>query len=523
MNCLENVKIKTALLSVTDKSGLQEFARQLHGLGVDLIATGGTFKKIREAKIPVKKIEDVANFPEMLDGRVKTLHPKIHAGILADREKEKHMATLKEHNITPIDLVVVNLYQFKETVAKKGIPLSEAIENIDIGGPTMVRAAAKNYTGVAIVTSPGQYEDVLDELRKNNRNISLATRKKLAAKAFEETATYDSMISHFIHNKFMSKQDFPDKLALTFEKIQDLRYGENWHQKAAFYKEPLSHKASIAAAKQLQGKDLSFNNINDANAAIELVKEFHEPTAVIIKHANPCGVASDSKLVNAFKAGLKCDSTSAFGSIIALNRKCDAETATQIVSFFNEMVVAPAYSGEALEIFKKKKNLRIMLLPGIDKPHKMRGIDFRAVEGGALVQTLDAHRLREKDLKVVSKRKPSPKELQDLMFAWSVAKYAKSNAIVLAKDKATVGVGAGQMSRIDATLIAVRKSGGRCKGSVLASDAFFPFRDNVDLAAKSGITAIIQPGGSLRDKEVIEAADQNGIAMVFTGVRHFKH
>ena len=518
-----NVRVRTALLSVTDKAGLPEFAKQLYTLGIELIATGGTFKAISGAKIPAKKIEEITNFPEMLDGRVKTLHPIIHAGILADRQKKEHMQALQKQGIKPIDLVVVNLYQFKETIRKKAVSIEEAIENIDIGGPAMVRAAAKNYSGVAIVTSPSQYAPIIDELRKNNCSLSLQSRKRLAAKAFEETAAYDSVVSHFLHNEFMGKRFFPEKLSLTFEKAQLLRYGENWHQKAAFYREPLAQKSSIAVAKQLQGKELSFNNINDANAAIELVKEFKAPVAVIIKHANPCGVGSGETISEAFGKALECDKTSAFGGIIALNRKCDAETAKQVASFFNEVLVAPQFDKNALEILGKKQNLRILLLPGIDKPHALRGIDFRAVEGGALVQTLDSHRLREKDCKTVTKRKPSPEEMRDLLFAWSVAKYAKSNAIVLAKGSATVGVGAGQMSRIDSTEIAVKKSAGRCKGSVLASDAFFPFRDNVDLAAKSGITAIIQPGGSVKDKEVIAAADEHGIAMIFTGVRHFRH
>jgi len=520
---MEGQKVKLALLSVTDKSGLGQFAKSLSGLGVELVSTGGTYKKIREAKVPARKVEELTGFPEMLGGRVKTLHPKIHAAILADRSKKQHMAGLKEQGIEPIDLVVVNLYRFKETVAGKRVSLEEAVENIDIGGPAMVRAAAKNYASVAIVTSPSQYDAIIDELRKNNCSLSLRTRERLAAKAFEETAYYDSIISHFLHNRFLGKGHFPEKLSLAFEKAQNLRYGENWHQKAAFYREPLAAKASIALAQQLHGKELSFNNINDANAAIELAKEFSEPVAVLIKHANPCGVASGPELSEAFRKALECDPKSAFGGIIALNRECDAPTAEQIASFFNEIVIAPGFDRKALEALKCKKDLRVLQLPGIEKPHVMRGIDFRAVEGGALVQTLDSHRLKESDCKIVTKRKPAPEEMQDLFFAWSVAKYAKSNAIVLAKGKATVGVGAGQMSRIDATDIAVKKSAGKCKGSVLASDAFFPFRDNVDLAAKAGITAIIQPGGSVRDNEVIKAADEQGIAMVFTGVRHFRH
>lgn len=520
---MDGLKVKRALLSVTDKEGLAPFAKELYRLGIELVATGGTFKAISQAKIPVKKIEEITKFPEMLDGRVKTLHPAIHAGILADRSKKEHMQTLQKQGIKPIGLVVVNLYQFRETIRKKGVSIEEAVENIDIGGPTLVRAAAKNYAGVAIVTSPLQYGAIIDELRKNNCGLSLRTRERLAAKAFEETAAYDSVVSHFMHNKFVGKQQFPEKLSLTFEKAQELRYGENWHQKAAFYREPLAQKSSVAAARQLQGKELSFNNINDANAAIELVKEFRAPAAVIIKHANPCGVGSAETISGAFGKALECDKTSAFGGIIALNRKCDAETAKQVASFFNEVLIAPQFDKSALEILGKKQNLRMLLLPGIDKPHALRGIDFRAVEGGALVQTLDSHRLQEKDCKIVTKRKPSPEEMRDLLFAWSVAKYAKSNAIVLAKGLATVGVGAGQMSRIDSTEIAVKKSSGKCNGAVLASDAFFPFRDNVDLAAKSGITAIIQPGGSVKDNEVIAAADEHGIAMLFTGVRHFRH
>jgi len=520
---MAKLKVRRALLSVTDKEGLAPFAKELYRLGVELIATGGTFKAIAAAKVPVKKIEDVTGFPEMLDGRVKTLHPRIHAGILADRSKKGHLDTLEKHGIQPIDLVVVNLYQFKETITKKGVSLKEAIENIDIGGPTMVRAAAKNFEGVAIVTSPGQYNKVVDELRKNSCSLSQRTREKLAAKAFEETAAYDTTVSHFVQNKFLGRQVFPEKLSLTFEKVQDLRYGENWHQKAAFYREPLARKASVASARQLQGKGLSFNNINDSNAAIELVKEFHDPSAVLIKHANPCGVASDKSLATAFERALACDKTSAFGSIIALNRKCDLATAKQITSFFNEVVIAPSFDKKALETLQKKKNLRVLLLPGLEKPHAMRGIDFKAVEGGALVQSLDSHRLKKADCKIVTKKQPSEQEMSDLLFAWSVAKFAKSNAIVLAKGNATVGVGAGQMSRIDSTEIAIKKSKGRHKGSVLASDAFFPFRDNVDVAAKAGITAIIQPGGSVKDAEVIKAADEHGIAMVFTGVRHFRH
>jgi len=520
---LDNVKIKTALLSVTDKTGLEKFAKSLSALGINLIATGGTFKAIENAKISVKKIEDITGFPEILEGRVKTLHPAIHAGILADKNKKEHLETLEKHKITPIDLIVINLYQFKETIAKKDFSFEDAVENIDIGGPAMIRAAAKNHGSAAIVTSPKQYDAIIEELEKNNSCISLETRKKLAAKAFEETAAYDSAISLFLSKKFFGKDFFPEKISLSFEKIQELRYGENWHQKAAFYKSQFPENACIANAKQVHGKELSYNNILDANTAVEIAKEFKEPSAVIIKHTNPCGVASDSEISEAFRKALECDSTSAFGGIIALNRECDLETANQIASFFNEIVIAPGFEKGALEILEKKENLRILELQGIENFENSDAIDFRAVKGGALLQTTDNHTLKESDCKIVSERKPTENENKDLLFAWIVAKYAKSNAIVLAKNLATVGVGAGQMSRIDSTEIAVKKSMGKHKGSVLASDAFFPFRDNVDLAAEAGITAIIQPGGSVKDKEVIEAADAHKIAMIFTGTRHFKH
>lgn len=520
---MENIKISTALLSVTDKTGLEEFARKLHSMGIRLVATGKTFEKISAAKIPITKIEDITGFPEMLDGRIKTLHPKIHAGILADKSKKEHMKALQEQGISTIDLVVVNLYQFKETVSKEHVSLADAIENIDIGGPAMLRAAAKNFESAAIVTSPAQYDSIIKELSANNCCISLETRKKLASIAFNETAAYDALISNFLNEQFFGAENFPDKISFSFEKLQSLRYGENWHQKAAFYKQPLAGKAGIATAKQLNGRELSFNNINDANSAIVLAKEFSEPSAVIIKHANPCGVASGESISTAFKKAFECDSKSAFGGVIALNRKCNAITAEQIASFFNEIVIAPAFEERALEILQKKQNLRILLLP-----EKSNGtstfFDFRAVEGGALVQTQDYRKLREKDCKIVSKRKPSENEMRDTLFAWKVAKHAKSNAIVLAKGNATIGIGAGQVSRIDSTELAIKKSNGNCNMAVLASDSFFPFsRDNVDIAAQAGISAIIQPGGSKKDEEVIDAANETGTSMVFTGVRQFRH
>jgi len=515
-------KEKVALISVSDKFGIGKFASALASQGFEIVSTGGTAKAIEEANVKVTHIEKFTGFPEMLDGRVKTLHPKIHAGILADRSKKEHVAALKKHKIRPIDLVIVNLYPFEETVAKKSVSLEQAIENIDIGGPTMIRAAAKNYESVTIVTSPDQYLAVLNELRKGNGSILLEKRKELALAAFEMTAAYDAAISSFLHNKF-SDEKFPKKLAMSFEKLFDTRYGENWHQQAAFYKDRINNVQGIADAEKLYGKELSFNNINDANAAISLVEEFDEPAAVIIKHTNPCGVALDKELSTAFKKAFDCDRTSAFGSIIALNRVCDSATAVQIASFFNEVVVAPGFDETAFKVLKNKKNLRILKLPSLGKKSKAKAFSFKSVSGGLLLQTFNNVLLNEADLKIVSEKKPSKKEMADLRFAWAVAKHAKSNAIILAKDNATVGVGAGQMSRIDSTEIAVKKSAGRHKGSVMASDAFFPFRDNVDAAAKAGITAIIQPGKSIRDEEVIKAADEHKIALVFTGIRHFKH
>ncbi len=513
---------KIALISVSDKFGLGEFAKGLEAIGFEIVSTGGTAKAIEKEGIKVTQVEDLTGFPEMLDGRVKTLHPKIHAGILADRSKKKHMSTIKKHGIREIELVVVNFYPFRETISKKNVSLEDAIENIDIGGPTLIRAAAKNNDTVAVVTSSDQYGDVLAELNEKGV-ISPETRKRLAAKAFELTAAYDATISNFLHDRFLSGEKFPQSLSLSFEKSQSLRYGENWHQEACFYKDAVSTSCGIGAAEQLHGKEISFNNINDANAAIELVKEFEEPAVVIIKHANPCGTAVNAVLSVAFKNALACDSTSAFGSVIALNQECDVATAEQITSFFNEIVIAPSFEKKALAVLKKKKNLRILLLPCLGKKKTEPGLEVKAVEGGILVQTKDSLLLNDGELKVVSKRKPSEKEMNDLLFGWKIAKHTKSNAIVLVKDLASVGVGAGQMSRIDATEIAVKKSNGKHKGAVLASDAFFPFRDNVDLAAKSGITAIIAPGGSVKDEEVIKAADEHGIAMVFTEIRHFKH
>ncbi len=512
---------KLALVSVSDKTGLADFVKQLDELGFEIVSTGGTARAVEEAGVKVVSVEKLTGFPEILDGRVKTLHPKIHAGILADRSKKEHLEKLEEHGIQPIGLVVVNLYPFKETIANGSVSLKEAVEGIDIGGPSLVRAAAKNHESVAVVTSPGQYASVLEELRKNKGCISMQKRQELAARAFEMTAAYDATISSFLHNRFLPHEKFPLRETFTLEKVKELRYGENWHQKAALYKYPLA--SGLVKAEQLNGKEMSFNNYNDANAALSLVQEFNEAGAVIIKHANPCGVAVAENISDAFKNALECDRTSAFGSVIALNRECDSATAMQVASFFNEVLIAPSFDETAMQVLKKKKNLRILEMPGLGEKHFGQSLSLKPICGGVLLQTPDEILLNESELKVVSKKKPSHQEMLDLKFAWAVAKHAKSNAIVLAKGLATVGIGAGQMSRIDSTEIAVKKSNGRCKDSVLASDSFFPFRDNVDLAAKSGITAIIQPGGSIQDKEVIKAANEHGIAMLFTGIRHFNH
>ncbi|MDD5148848.1 MAG: bifunctional phosphoribosylaminoimidazolecarboxamide formyltransferase/IMP cyclohydrolase [Candidatus ainarchaeum sp.] len=506
---------KFALFSVSDKTGLIETAKAVHSAGYGLIATGGTAKAIKEAGLPVQEVSDFTGFPEMLGGRVKTLHPKIHAGILARRHLKEDMEKIKEKNFGLIDLVIINLYPFKETISKPH-SLEEAIENIDIGGPTTIRAAAKNHESVTVIVSPSQYPTLLQELKEHTAT-ALEFRKKCAAKAFEYTAYYDSIIREYLHEKFLSEETFPERLSFAFEKQMDCRYGENPHQKAAFYRHPL--EKGISSAKQLNGKELSFNNLYDTDAVLSLLSEFSEPTAVIVKHNNPCGAACSEKIGPAFKKALECDPLSAFGGVIALNRECDLATAEQIVSFFNEIVIAPSYGESALEKLKSKKNLRVLEF----SPEKAGGFDFKKVEGGLLVQEKDLFDFKEQDLQFVTEKRPSEQELGDLFFAWKVAKHVKSNAIVLAKEKATVGIGAGQMSRIDSVEIAVKKSGEKHRGSVLASDGFFPFRDNIDLAAKAGISAIIQPGGSVQDKEVIAAANEHGIPMIVTGVRHFKH
>ena len=511
---------KRALISVSNKAGCVEFARALHELGFEIVSTGGTFKTIKEAGVPARYVTEITGFPEILDGRVKTLNPYIHGGILARRTPE-HMAQLKEHNIGPIDLVAVNLYPFKETIAKPNVTLQDAIENIDIGGPTMVRSAAKNCESVAIVVNPERYAEVIAELKEKGE-VTAETRFKLAAEAFTHTAEYDSYISTYLNKLLNKDQAFPQALTMSFVKAQDCRYGENPHQKAAFYRTPGVTTPGVGTAVQLQGKELSFNNFMDANAAFECVREFTEPTAVIMKHNNPCGVASSPKLVDAYKRAFDADPISAFGGIVAGNIPVDKTTAEEMVKTFLEVVIAPDFAPDALEVFKTKENFRVLKTGAMPAgPHQ--GWDMKAVNGGLLVQDVDGGRLKKENLKVVSQKQPTEAELEELLFAWKVVKYIKSNAIVLTKDKCTVGVGAGQMNRVHSAQIAANQAGDKAKGAVLASDAFFPFSDTVDIAAKAGVIAIIQTGGSLKDEESIKAADKYGMVLILTGVRHFKH
>ncbi len=507
----------TALISVSNKEGIVEFAKGLQKLGIRILSTGGTAKLLRKNKISVREISDYTGSMEMMDGRVKTLHPKIYGGILASRSNKGHMNEMKKYEIEPIDIVVVNLYPFEETIGKNA-GYDEAIENIDIGGPTLVRAAAKNSEDVIIVIDPDDYQKVLDALK--NKKVDNELKQNLALKAFEHTARYDTIINQYFDDKF-GKGKFPDILNLSFKKKQELRYGENPHQKAAFYKDPFIDKCCITSARQLHGKELSYNNILDMENAFQLIKEFNEPVAAIIKHNTPSGVAVRKSVDEAFSAALAADPLSAFGSIVALNRACDKKTAEKMKECFIEVILCQKFDEDALQILREKKNIRLMEAASVTKP--CPGYYMTKVSGGLLVQTRDYTKISEKNLKVVSKRKPTKKEIEDMLFAFKVSKHVKSNSIVFAKGNTTVGIGAGQMSRVDAAKIAAAKAGNKAKGAVMSSDAFFPFRDGVDEAAKAGITAIIQPGGSIRDKEVIEAADENNIAMVFTGIRLFWH
>lgn len=518
------IKVKRALISVSDKSGIVEFARELNKLGVEILSTGGTAKLLRESNISVKDVSEYTGFPEMLDGRVKTLHPKIHGGLLALRDNPDHMKQIKKHGIELIDIVVINLYPFEKTTQKKNVALAEAIENIDIGGPSMLRSAAKNYRSVAVICNPQKYKEVIKELKSNNGMLSDTILRNLAVEVFERTSHYDSVIFNFLNSRLKTAETItktlPKELNLSFTKVQDLRYGENPHQQAAFYKDVKSN-SGLPQVKQLHGKELSFNNILDLNAALNIVKEFQNPAVVVIKHTNPCGCAEAKTLLQAFKDAWDGDPLSAFGSIVGLNKDVDEKTAQAISKAgFVECVIAPSFSSQALEILKQKKNVRLI---EIDIASKEKELDLRKVDGGLLVQDKDTKIVDIKDLKVVTKIKPTKKQLDSLLFAWRVAKHVKSNAIVLAQGTQIVGVGAGQMSRVDSVIISVRKSMGRCKDAVLASDAFFPKEDAVEQIAKAKIKAIIQPGGSVADEAIIKAADKAKIAMVFTGMRHFIH
>lgn len=514
-----------ALISVSDKTGIVDFSKELVSLGVEIISTGGTYNTLKKEGLDVIGISEVTGFPECLDGRVKTLHPAIHAGLLNIRANQEHQKQMEELGLQNIDIVVVNLYPFKETILKPGVALEEAIENIDIGGPTMLRSAAKNNQDVAVVVDPKDYEVVLSEL-KAQKEVSLATKFYLASKVFEHTANYDSMIASYLRRQ-RGDTTLPDKLTMTFEKVQDMRYGENPHQSAAFYREVGKEKGTLANAKQLNGKELSYNNINDANGALELLKEFSEPTVVAVKHANPCGVASAGTLAEAYQKAYQADPVSIFGGIVVANCKVDVETAKEMTKIFLEIIIAPAYEEEALEVFKAKKNLRVLQLEDIDYVDAL-AIDMKKVGGGLIVQGKDTLLLNEEELKVVTDREPSKEEMQDLLFAWKLVKHVKSNGIALAKDSQSVGMGGGQTNRIWATNQAIEhgleflgEEG--VKGCVMASDAFFPYDDCVKAAVKAGVTAIIQPGGSIRDEDSIKVCNENNIAMLFTGMRHFKH
>jgi len=516
-------RIQRAILSVTDKSGLVDFARKLAGMNVELVSTGGTAKLLRDSGITVKDISELTGFPEMLDGRVKTLHPKVHGGILHRRQEASHRNAVAEHGIPAIDMVVVNLYAFEKTAAKTGVHFEELIENIDIGGPSMIRSAAKNFQDVAVVTSPADYEAIAEEMARSAGSLSKETKWRLAQKAFATTAAYDSAIASTLervgvngHFELHAAEGFPQTLRLSFEKTMDLRYGENPHQKAAMYRD--ASGSGVANARQLQGKELSYNNIVDLQAAWDLAQDFEETVCAIIKHTNPCGTATGKTLAQAYIRALECDPVSAFGGVIGVNRPVDAAAAAEMAKLFLEVVAAPSFDPAAQEIFASKKNLRLVEVP----PGRQTWV-LKNISGGMLVQDADLHRLSESDLKVVTKRLPTADEKRALLFAWKVCKHVKSNSILYARDGQTVGVGAGQMSRVDACKVGAMKAQLPLKGTVAASDAFFPFPDGVEEIAKAGATAIIQPGGSVRDQEVIEAADRLGLAMIFTGVRHFRH
>jgi phosphoribosylaminoimidazolecarboxamide formyltransferase/IMP cyclohydrolase len=513
--------VRRALISVSDKRGLVSFARGLASLGIEILSTGGTCRQLNEAGINAIEVSAITGFPEIMGGRVKTLHPRIHGGLLGRRGIDD--AVMKEHGIEPIDLLVVNLYPFEETVSRADASIDDAIENIDIGGPAMIRAASKNHAGVAVVVDPDDYPDILEEIRE--KRLDLEYRRGLATKAFAHTASYDTAITRYLSDP-AGESILGDRFLYSGGRISKLRYGENPHQSAAFYRDQTPVSGSLATARQLQGKELSYNNIADSDAALVCVKQFDEPACVIVKHANPCGVAVNANIGDAYDRAYRTDPTSAFGGIIAFNEPLDATTARSIVERqFVEVIIAPEVGDDALKILAEKPNIRV-LRTGDWRDGKPAGFDFKKVSGGLLVQTSDNGQIRASDVRVVTKRKPADRELADLLFAWQVAKFVKSNAIVFCRDRMTIGVGAGQMSRVYSTRIAAIKAADeklQVEGSVMASDAFFPFRDGIDAAAEHGIVAIIQPGGSMRDDEVIAAADEHGIAMVFTGMRHFRH
>jgi len=506
-----------AIVSVSDKSGVVEFARGLAALGIDLYSTGGTKKSLSGAGVPVHSVSDITGFPEILDGRVKTLHPKVHGGILARRDLPAHLAQLQESGISAIDMVVVNLYPFVQTVTKASVTLQDALENIDIGGPTMIRAAAKNFPSVLVVVDPADYEPVLEALKAGE--VSQEQRQRLAQKAFQHVAMYDTAIAEYLRP---AEELFPDNLTLSMTKMQKLRYGENPHQQAAYYirNSVRSLPSGVARAQQLWGKELSYNNFLDADAAWNAATDFSEPTVAVVKHTNPCGLASRPKLVDAYRLAFAADTVSAFGGIVALNRVVDRETATEIDKVFYEIVMAPGYDADALELLKRKRDVRILVMPA---PTAGAALDIRYVGGGFLVQTADRVPEGQVKMNTVTKRAPTPEEVADLLFAWRAVKHVKSNAIVLIKNKALLGMGAGQPNRVTSVGLAVEKAGDKAAGSVLGSDAFFPFPDGVERAGKAGVTAIIQPGGSVRDKDAIAMADQYNMAMVLTGERHFRH
>jgi len=516
------MKVKTALISVSDKEDLTDFVNELSNLGVKIISSGGTASFLRKSGIKIQEVSDVTGFPEMLDGRVKTLHPIIHAGILAKRDEKEHMETLKKHNINTIDLLVCNLYPFEKTIKNQKVSIEDVIENIDIGGPTLVRAAAKNYKDVIVITNKKQYTEVLESLKPNGE-LSLKKREKLAVDAYTHTAQYDSIISNYLRNKW-TDEILPDENSISMRKIQEMRYGENPHLKGAFYRSlPEIVEPSIVNAKQFQGKELSYNNILDGDCAIEAIKDFTDPTCVIIKHATPCGIASADNLLKAWKNAYATDTYSPFGGIISFNREVTKDVANELSNLFLELIIAPRFSKDALDVFGKKKNLRILQLKGLDNKLDRKGMIFRSVVGGFLSQERDIKLTPRKDWKIVTKEKPTEEDLRSMEFAVKCVKHVKSNSVVFVKGTKTVGIGGGQTARVDATWIATNKGKDNIKGSTLASDAFFPFRDGIDVAAEAGVKAIIQPGGSIRDEEVIKAADEHGIAMVFTGQRYFRH